>query len=177
MRVSLLDATAVAWLKEQPFTYAETGRTRGPAPDGFHPFARSATLSPGVDFRSAARALLRWQVQARAGLVVAASVPTVEPDAVVLMRLGLGRFSIRIPCRVVYVIDEPAAQGFAYGTLPGHPESGEEAFVLRQEPDGAIRFEINAFSRPASRLAKLGGPASSRVQHLMTSRYLSTLDG
>ncbi|SIP67631.1 hypothetical protein BN9982_740001 [Mycobacterium tuberculosis] len=33
---------------------------------------------------------------------------------------------LRAPCRVVYVIDEPDVRGFGYGTLPGHPVSGEE---------------------------------------------------
>jgi uncharacterized protein (UPF0548 family) len=31
-----------------------------------------------------------------------------------------------VPCRVVYVVDEPRRAGFAYGTLPGHPEIGGE---------------------------------------------------
>jgi hypothetical protein len=56
---------------------------------------------------------------------------------------------MRAPCRVVYVIDEPRRRGFAYGTLPGHPESGEEAFVLEQRDDGTIASNIIAFSRPA----------------------------
>ena len=30
---------------------------------------------------------------------------------------------------VVYIIHEPDRQGFAYGTLPGHPESGDEALM------------------------------------------------
>jgi uncharacterized protein (UPF0548 family) len=44
------------------------------------------------------------------------------PGTDVLAHLG----PIRVPCRVVYVLDEPERRGFAYGTLPGHPESGEE---------------------------------------------------
>lgn len=92
------------------------------------------------------------------------------------MHLGLGAGSVRIPCRVAYVIDEPTLRGFAYGTLPGHPESGEERFVLEQHPDGTITLKITAFSRPASRLAVLGGPFTRMVQQGMTSRYLRALD-
>ena len=36
----------------------------------------------------------------------------------VIVHLG----PVRAPCRVVYVVDEPDRRGFAYGTLPGHPE-------------------------------------------------------
>jgi uncharacterized protein (UPF0548 family) len=92
------------------------------------------------------------------------------------MHLGRGPASIRIPCRVAYVINEPKVRGFAYGTLPGHPESGEERFVLEQDSDGTITIAITAFSHPASRLATLGGPFTRRVQQLMTTRYLRALD-
>jgi uncharacterized protein (UPF0548 family) len=42
---------------------------------------------------------------------------------------------MRAPCRVIYTITEPRRKGFAYGTLPGHPESGEEAFTISQCDD------------------------------------------
>ena len=174
--MSLLDPRAVAALIGKPFSYAEIGQTRTGGPAGSQSFTRSAILPAGVGFDSAADALLRWQVQSRAGLRVAASTITVEPDAVVIMRLGLGRIALRIPCRVVYVIDEPDRQGFAYGTLSGHPECGKEAFVLHRDPGGRVRFVITAFSRPATRLANLAGPAGRRFQHFITSRYLRTLD-
>ncbi len=92
------------------------------------------------------------------------------------MHLGLGRASVRIPCRVAYVIDEPMQRGFAYGTLPGHPEAGEERFLLRQNSDGTVTIEITAFSRPASLLARVCGPLTRWVQQSMTTRYLRALD-
>jgi uncharacterized protein (UPF0548 family) len=174
--VSLLESAAAGLLMRQPFTYAEVGQTRAAPPLNFQSFTRSAILRVGVDFDTAARDLFGWQVQARAGLRVAASALNVEPAAVVVMRLGIGPLALRIPCRVVYVIDEPDRQGFAYGTLPGHPESGEEAFVLHREAGNRVRFVITAFSRPATRLAKLGAPVSRQLQHFMTSRYLQTVD-
>lgn len=76
----------------------------------------------------------------------------------------------------MYVVDEARLRGFAYGTLPGHPESGEERFVLQQHRDGRIELTIAAFSRPASALAKLGGPVSRKAQDVMTARYLRALD-
>lgn len=94
----------------------------------------------------------------------------------VLMRLGVGPIALRIPCRVVYVINDADVRGFAYGTLPGHPEAGEERFMLQRHEDGSIELTISAFSRPASRLAKLSGPMSRKVQDAMTERYLRALD-
>jgi uncharacterized protein (UPF0548 family) len=174
--VSLLDSATAESLLQQPFTYAEVGQTRTAPPRDVQSFTRSAILRAGTDFDTAARNLFGWQVQARSGLRVATSALTVEPAAVVVMRLGVGPLALRIPCRVVYVIDEPDQRGFAYGTLPGHPESGEEAFVLYREAGNRVRLVITAFSRPATRLAKLGGPATRQFQRIMTGRYLHALD-
>jgi uncharacterized protein (UPF0548 family) len=112
----------------------------------------------------------------KAGLRVHASEPTARLDAVVVMRLGVGSLSLQIPCRVVEVIDEPNRRGFAYGTLPGHPESGEESFVLDRGADDSIRLTVSAFSKPATRLARLGGPVTRAAQDWMTRRYLAALD-
>ena len=79
------------------------------------------------------------------------------------------------PCRVVYIVDEPDRFGFAYGTLPGHPEQGEEAFVVAKADDGAVRFTITAFSRPKEALARLGGPVTRFVQKRATKAYLDAM--
>lgn len=50
--------------------------------------------------------------------------------ALVLPGVGAGPLRLRAPCRVVYTVTESRRRGFAYGTLPGHPECGEEAFVI-----------------------------------------------
>ena len=156
------------------FTYPEVGATASDHPAGYHSFTRTRTLKR-TDFDAAASELMTWQVQSRAGLRVA---PTAEiaPGVDVTMYLGPGRLSLTIPCRVVYVVDEPDRKGFAYGTLPGHPETGEEAFVLQRRADGQIDFTVSAFSRPATLLTKLGGPFGRLMQRLMTNRYLSALD-
>ena len=89
-----------------------------------------------------------------------------------MLRLGWRALGVSAPVRVVYVVDEGRRRGFAYGTLPGHPESGEEAFVVEHLEDDTVRFAITAFSRPATLLAKLGGPVSRLVQSRVTNRYL-----
>jgi uncharacterized protein (UPF0548 family) len=65
-------------------------------------------------------------------------------------------------CRIVYVVDEAGATskfGFAYGTLPGHVESGEERFLVEWDRgDDAVWYDILAFSRPNHILPRLGYP-------------------
>jgi len=86
----------------------------------------------------------------------------------------LGPLTAIAVCRVVAIVDEPDRYGFAYGTLPGHPERGEEAFVV-QHANGRLVFRIMAFSKPAEVLARLGGPVTRRIQQATTTRYLQGL--
>ena len=176
MAVVALPAEQAAELRAAAFNYEHVGETaHGQHVPGYGWMERSTTLHR-TDFEAAASDLLRWRLQERAGLRVQASESPLQMDTVVLMRLGIGPLSLRIPCRVVYVIDQPHLRGFAYGTLPGHPEAGEERFVLEQHDDETISLTITAFSRPASRLSRVGGPVTRRVQEVMTVRYLRGLD-
>ena len=158
-------------LRSARFTYDEVGATAQAAlPAGFGHLERSRTLRDS-EFDSAAARLMSWRIHEAAGLRVSASSQRVETDAVVEMFLGPRWMRIRAVCRVVYVIDESDRVGFAYGTLPGHPESGEESFVLDRR-DGQPRFTVRAFSHPVSRLSRLGGRVTSKVQVVMAERYL-----
>jgi uncharacterized protein (UPF0548 family) len=109
-----------------------------------------------------------------AGLAVSASDPTTLPGSVVVLGLGWHRLSLTAPCRVVYVVDEPNRRGFAYGTLPGHPERGEEAFIIELQGD-EVWCDLRAFSRPGSLLSRASGPVARKVQERITDRYLDTL--
>jgi uncharacterized protein (UPF0548 family) len=161
-------------LRAAPLTYAAVGATVSTPPTGYATMHFSTVLRRR-DFDAVAEALMAWQVHRRAGLRVRAS-GSARPNTVVDMRLGLGALAVRVPCRVVFVVDEPDRRGFAYGTLPGHPESGEERFLLHRNPDGHVEFTITAFSRPATLLARAGGPVSRWVQVAMTKRYLAAAD-
>ena len=93
----------------------------------------------------------------------------VRPGDTVLLKWVL--WPAKIPARVVYVIDEPDRKGFAYGTLPGHPERGEEAFVVERRADDSVWLIIRAFSRPSSALFWAAYPALRMMQAIFTARY------
>ncbi len=157
-------------------TYAEVGQTAGPLPPGYHHVHRSVAVGAGsAAFAVAADSLLSWSVHSRAGVRVAASAPTASPGAVVLLSIGAGPVRISAPCRVVYTVAEPRRLGFAYGTLRGHPESGEEAFVVEHAPNDAVTFTITAFSRPSTAIARIAGPVGRLIQRHATSRYLCAI--
>jgi uncharacterized protein (UPF0548 family) len=157
-------------------TYSEVGATADALPRRYRQFSHSVIIGHGHQvFTAAGDDLHQWQVQLRAGLQVAASSPTAQKGAVLILGLGIGSLRLRAPCRVVYAVDEPRRRGFAYGTLAGHPETGEEAFMIEHHNDDAVSFRITAFSRPATRLAKIAGPFGTAAQRQITARYLRSL--
>lgn len=97
------------------------------------------------------------------------------PGDTALLVTPLGPFSFKSPVRVVYLIDEPQRKGFAYGTLEGHPEKGEEAFIVEQKEDGSVWLTVRAFSRPSTKLWFVLSPALRVVQGVYTRRYLRAL--
>lgn len=151
-------------------TYPEVGATAGELPAGYRHVRADAPIGAGRDrFRAAADGLLRWGMQRGAGLRVQATTERAEAGTEVLGRLG----PIVVPCRVVYVVDEPDRRGFAYGTLPGHPESGEERFCVRYDPvTDDVYAEITTFSRPALWWSRAGRPVAALAQKFITARYL-----
>jgi uncharacterized protein (UPF0548 family) len=175
--VGLLRRTTLAQLADAPFTYPEVGATRdGELPVGYDHLAREAVVGTGRGaFDRAAAAVFRWSAQRGAGLRVQASGPASSVGTVVLMTAGLRRLGLDIPCRVVWVVDEPNRRGFGYGTLPGHPESGEESFIVSLRAGDEVVYELRAFSRLATPLSRLGGPVSHRAQSLALDRYVTAI--
>lgn len=176
MRERRLRDAELERLRTSDLTYVEVGGTRADLPSGYHHLQRTVVLGHGsACFEQAARRLSGWEMHRRAGLSVRASDDVVVEGTVAIVRLGWGVVAVDAPVRVVYVVAGPRRQGFAYGTLPGHPESGEEAFVLEHHEDDEVTFTISAFSRPASRLARATGPAGRMTQRWVTHRYLRAL--
>ena len=169
--VGSMEASLEAQLRTAPFTYPEVGATAlTDMPTGYGHLERWRNLLD-TEYESAAARLMRWRIHEAAGLRISASSRNVEPDAVVEMFLGPRWMNVRAVCRVVYVVNEPDRIGFAYGTLPGHAERGEESFILDRR-NGTPRFTVRAFSSPASRLARAAGPIASVAQLVMAERYL-----
>jgi uncharacterized protein (UPF0548 family) len=76
----------------------------------------------------------------------------------------------------VYTVREEHRRGFAYGTLTGHPVSGEESFMVEHgADDNLVMFTVRAFSRPATGPARVGGPLTRMAQRAGMSRYLRAM--
>jgi uncharacterized protein (UPF0548 family) len=156
-----------------PFTYPEVGATAGPPPAGYRHLSASAVIGHGrTRFEEAAAEVMRWGMLRGAGLRVDATTEVAAVGSEVVVGIG----PVRAPCRVVYVVDEPDRRGFAYGTLPGHAETGEELFAVRYDPvDQTVHAEISAFSRHGTWWSRLAGPFTTLLQRVVSKRYLRAL--
>jgi uncharacterized protein (UPF0548 family) len=91
-----------------------------------------------------------------------------EGTVVSILGRHLGVWSLNA-CRIAYTIEEETPSlrryGFAFGTLPGHVERGEERFTVeRQGDEDTVWHEVFAFARPAHPLARVGRPFVRLVQ-------------
>jgi uncharacterized protein (UPF0548 family) len=142
-------------------TYAEVGATHPAAQlpgTGYNHLHVETRIGGPETFEPAAQAILTWRMHRAAGMLVTAE-PAHEGQRIV-GRLG----PFRVPCQVIWTLHEPTRAGFGYGTLPGHPEHGEEAFVVEFRPDG-VWFAVTAFSRPAAWFTRAAGPLIVQLQH------------
>jgi uncharacterized protein (UPF0548 family) len=152
-----------------PFSYAAVGASAATPPDGHDVDSTRIKLGEGESvFYLAKAALQRWE-QFHLGWVEAWPSDTpIQPGAVVaVLGRAIGLWWLN-SCRIVYVVNqsEPVCKfGFAYGTLPGHIESGEERFLIEWDrADDSVYYNIRAFSRPNHFLTRLGYPVVRRAQ-------------
>ncbi|MDY7090077.1 MAG: DUF1990 domain-containing protein [Actinomycetota bacterium] len=160
-------------MTEPLLTYTEVGATRTERmPPGYTHVVRDEVIGRGrAAYERAVDALHDWRMHRAAGFRIVRGGERAAEGVDIVLRF----YGMTVPCRVVYVVDEPNRAGFAYGTLPGHPEHGEEAFIVVLTPDDEVRFQIRAFSRPATLLTRLGGPIARLGQRYATGRYVKAL--
>ncbi|OHT87936.1 DUF1990 family protein [Mycobacteroides saopaulense] len=160
-------------LSQLPFTYPEIGATAGELPAKYHHVRESRQIGTGrARFEEAAASLMRFGIQRGIGLRVLTSAPAAAEGVNVATRL----WPFWALCRVVYLVDEPNRRGFAYGTLQGHPETGEEAFIVRFDPaNDIVSVEITAFSKPSFWWVRAGNLVVKQLQRAVTQRYLRAL--
>jgi uncharacterized protein (UPF0548 family) len=157
----------------QEFSYPEVGMTNQTtdAPPGYIADHNRVRLGEGEQaFAAACNALREWQ-HFNLGWVNVCSpqVPPIESGSVVAVRAFCASVWWLFACRIVYVVDEDDGVtrkfGFAYGTLPDHPECGEERFTVEWNgSDNSVWYDILAFSQPAHILARLAYPLTRIIQ-------------
>ena len=149
-----------------PFSYDEVGGTgTGRAPQGFDRDHNRERLGAGAAALAAACDAIRGWKPFPAPLAWAEppGVPIAAGEVVALVAHAVGLWWLNAS-RIVYVIDEPRRFGFAYGTLPGHVERGEERFSVEWLDDDTVWYDLLAFSRPRYWGARLAKPVARLLQ-------------
>jgi uncharacterized protein (UPF0548 family) len=161
--------------RDKPLTYADVGATESDVlPAGYRHVRRRMTLGTGAElFTAIASGMRAWGVHREAGLRLRLTTATPEDGSDFCAGLSLLVFTLWVPCRVVWLRDDPSFYGYGFGTVRGHPESGEEAFMASIADDGKVWFTLRAFSRPASWVARLCGPGADRLQDRITDGYVA----
>lgn len=151
------------------FTYPAVGTTATSPPAGYVVDHSRIKLGTGEKVFEEAKAAIRLWQHFCLGWVEASptDTPIQKGEVIAVMGHVLGLWWLNA-CRIVYVVDEagPISRfGFAYGTLPGHAESGEERFQIEWDrATNEVWYDILAFSRPNYLMTKLGYPLVRRFQ-------------
>ncbi|MBM4257249.1 MAG: DUF1990 domain-containing protein [Deltaproteobacteria bacterium] len=151
----------VAAQRHLPHSYKEVGATQHTLPSGYDIDHNRMLLGSGKGtFVRAQKALQHWEMFNLRWLSLHEPTAPIAVGTTVAVLARVWSLWIMNACRIVYVIDEQGDTvtfGFAYGTLPGHAEQGEERFtVLWHHADDSVWYDILAFSRPHYRLARFG---------------------
>jgi len=151
--------------RESGFSYRDTGGTATSPPRGYNVDRERYLLGQGpVTFARGRSAIQRWEMFHNGWTHLCwPDAPIKRGTDVAMLARYLGLYSLNF-CRIVYVIDEPRRYGFAYGTLLDHVEEGEERFTVEWLEDGAVWYDVFAFSRPRHVLAKIANPGIRRLQ-------------
>ena len=163
--------------RDKAHSYADVGASQGGGrPSGtYRTVQRRAFIGnkPGT-LEAAIESLETWAPQKRAGLIVLSTEPFEVGTVVIQAAALLGQVRVVAPCRVVYIERDENNYAYAYGTLEGHPESGEERFAIIREPDGWY-FQIDAFANAGHWLTKIGGSVAWRIQGRALDKYVEAV--
>ena len=151
-----------------PLSYARpTGGVLEP-PAGFVVDQRRLQVGAGAaDFEAACSVLRRWKMFDIGWVEIMPETTPLEVGRVVAVLIRVGPYWWLNASRIVELVDGGVSArrfGFSYGTLPGHAESGEERFLVEHASDGSVWYDLRAFSRPQSWLAKVGYPLARGLQ-------------
>jgi len=146
--------------RDLPFSYKEVGASKDVIPKTYPINHHRIQIGCGAEtFARAKNAVQTWAMyKLEWTRLYPPKVPIGAGESVVVVVNHLFCWSMN-PCRIVYVLEESGAVekfSFAFGTLPGHSETGEERFTVEwRRDDDTVWYELLAFARPHHILAKI----------------------
>ncbi len=175
--------TIAAFIAEQQdhgLTYEHVGCTAlERPPTGWNVDHNRILLGNGDDvFVAAVNAIDRWEMFDLGWVsLYPENAASTEDTVVAALIRHLGFWSLNAS-RVVYRIEDRSRQRhyFAYGTLEGHAEMGEERFMIDFDTTtGNVYYDLLAYSRPRHFMAKLGYPFTRILQKQFAKDSLAVM--
>lgn len=167
-----------------PLTYPELGMTAWQtAPAGYVIDRNRVKLGQGRStFDRAVAALQGWEHFNVGWARVADPRLPLEKESTNAVISWLPPVAVTCACRIVYTINSTEASvetfGFAYGTLPDHPECGEERFTIQwNKDDDSVWYELYALSKPGLLLVRATYPLARLMQKRFAKDSMAAMVG
>ncbi|WP_454853770.1 DUF1990 family protein [Promicromonospora soli] len=175
---------SVHHLGQRALTYDVVGGTSPAAelwlpPDGWRGYEHTVRLGSGTDlWNAASAAVLSWGIKTRSGFTVdppleAGRAARQEERYWLVARIGPVR--VREPVEIVATLATHDRAALAYGTLEGHPVSGEEAFIVHRDGDGNVGLTLRSLTRAGQGPWRGLFPLILIAQRVYRRRYLRAL--
>ncbi len=151
------------------FSYEEVGASKEDIPSNYPINHYRIQLGSGAEVFARGKAAIQSWTMYRLDWtrIFPANTPVTVGETVCVVVNHSFCWSIN-SCRIVYVLEKTGKieqYGFAFGTLPGHSEEGEERFTVEwHHQDNSVWYELLAFARPHHILARIGSPVVRLIQ-------------
>ncbi|MGW2094274.1 DUF1990 family protein [Promicromonospora sukumoe] len=171
-------------LSRRALSYAVVGGTT-PAdeqwqpPDGWRAYEHTVRLGSGTDLWDAASsAVLSWGIKTRSGFAVDPPLEagrSARPGERYWLIARIGPSRVREPVQIITTVSTCNRAALTYGTLEGHPVSGEEAFIVHRDDDGHVSLTLRSLTRAGRGVWRGLFPLILIAQRVYRRRYLRAL--
>ncbi len=162
--------------KNESYNYQELNGTKSESVEGYDNDHNKILLGQGeLVWNKAKAAISSWQQFPQPWTKIYNNTTPLEEGNIVTVLFKLFGIWWLNPAKIVYAFDEENRFGFAYGTLHGHVEKGEECFWIDRDESGDIFYHIKAFSKPMFWGAKLIYPIARRYQRKFVTESMKQM--
>jgi uncharacterized protein (UPF0548 family) len=148
-------------------------------PRGWRAYEHTVRLGAGPDLWDAASsAVLSWGIKTRSGFAVDPPLEAgrrARQGECYWLVARIGPIRVREPVEIVAIISTHDRAALAYGTLEGHPVSGEEAFIVHRDDDGNVSLTLRSLTRAGQGPWRVLFPGILIAQRVYRRRYLRAL--
>ncbi|MFE7504187.1 DUF1990 family protein [Promicromonospora sp. NPDC057488] len=148
-------------------------------PDGWRAYEHTVRLGSGTDLWDAAStAVLSWGIKTRSGFAVEPALEagrSAHQGERYWLVARIGPFRVREPVEIIATVSTSNRAALSYGTLDGHPVSGEEAFIVHRDDDGNVSLTLRSLTHAGRGLWRGLFPLILVAQRIYRRRYLRAL--